>query len=109
VRDSETMRALVDQLDWTIEIPPEEGRDTIVPTVKDFLASVAGMDEVNWTPGTRSPYGTRRGPEEHHSGALAQEMGWQGCTRLNSTASRTRPTSAPPCVQDTSGTAQGAS
>ena len=35
--DSDTVRKLIDKIDWTVEIPPEDARKLVVPIFEDFV------------------------------------------------------------------------
>lgn len=50
-RDSETVRALSDKLNWTINIPPDEARKLIVPTFEEFLRTLSRREEGYWWSG----------------------------------------------------------
>jgi Family of unknown function (DUF6236) len=45
LRDSDTVRALSDKLNWTFEIPPEEARDLVAPIFADFIAELENNED----------------------------------------------------------------
>lgn len=50
-RDSDTVRALIDHLNWTVDVQPEEARDLVIPDFEDFVAELKTND---WWPGVSS-------------------------------------------------------